>query len=91
MHYIPDVLASFVLAPLFMEPERFLWRPLRRTGLSAESLAVALVYALLILVLFCLWWRSAAPGITCGVAAIGIFLIEFTRRARRDQWAANRL
>jgi hypothetical protein len=30
MHYIPDAMASLLLAPLLLEPERRLWAPLKR-------------------------------------------------------------
>jgi len=30
MHYIPDILAAFAIAPLLLEPNRRIWRPLLR-------------------------------------------------------------
>ena len=96
MHYIPDVIVSFAIAPLFMEPGRWLWRPslrlANRFGLDEKGLAWLLVYALLGLILFCLWWRSCPAAIIVFTASIGVLLIEFARagRRRRNQWAANR-
>jgi len=78
MHYIPDVLVSFAIAPLFIEPERFLWRPLLRTGLRPETLKWSLAYLLLGLVVFCI--RSSTPALIAGVLAIGVGLLEFVRR-----------
>ncbi len=96
MHYIPDVIVSFAIAPLFMEPGRWLWRPLlrlaHRFGLDEKGLAWLLVYALLGLILFCLRWRSSPAAIIVLAALIGVMLIEFARAGRRrgNQWFANR-
>jgi hypothetical protein len=78
MHYIPDVLVSFAIAPLFMEPERLLWKPLLRTGLRPATLKWALAYLLLAIVLFCI--RSSTPALIAGVLVIGTGLLEFVRR-----------
>lgn len=96
MHYIPDVIVSFAIAPFFIEPERRLWRPLLRVanhfGFGAAGLAWLLVYALLGLILFCLWWRLSPPIVLSIAAILGVALIEFARagRSRRRQLDANR-
>ena len=69
-HFIPDVLASFAIAPFFLEPAKWMWDPLRRLGAAPSWLA----HGLLILVLASMWIQSAPIMMMAGVALIGVGL-----------------
>ncbi len=87
MHYVADVLAAFAIAPLFLEPERWLWRPLlglaARFGWGARELSWLLAYAMLGIVLLSMWRQSASGTLIVQIALIGLGLLQFARTGRR--------
>ena len=85
-HFIPDVIASFAIAPLFLEPARWIWNPLRHL-VAAKLLPWLLAYALLGLVLVSMWIQSAPAMMIAGVALIGVGLLRVAASHETGWWA----
>ena len=94
MHYIPDVLAALVIAPLFLDPGRWLWNPLRQLGewlgIGPDRLGWTLAHAAMVPILLSMWWRATPPAFLAGSGLMGAGLLMFASLGRqgRAQWMA---
>ncbi len=94
MHYIPDLLAAFVVAPIFLEPRRLLWNPLKQfgesLGIGPDQLGWALAHASMVPILLSMWWRATPPALMAGSGLMGAGLLLFAAQGRRGgaQWVA---
>lgn len=90
MHFIPDVLISFAIAPWLMDPAKRLWRPIQGVVAAlGELIPLARLRspvpvwtgsALLAVVMVCMWLQSARPLLMAGVFLIGEAMIGFVER-----------
>jgi hypothetical protein len=74
MHYIPDVLVSFLIAPLFMYPDRF--------GIGPQTLSWRTAYIFLSVVVIAMLRHSAPESLAAGVALIGVAQFQWAAKRR---------